>query len=120
MVSPTHLHLHHIPVSVKPKQKTTANHTHAANAVSDLYLDFDSGLPLPSFTTVADNITGYMQYLDLVRDCISVFGLEPLPANDVRNAHRLSRNTTMLHGEYAMEDDRHHSGDRSVSTLEDD
>jgi hypothetical protein len=120
MVSPTHLHLHHIPVSVKPKQKTTANHTHAANAVSDLYLDFDSGLPLPSFTTVADNITGYMQYLDLVRDCISVFGLEPLPANDIRTAHQLSGNTTMLHhGEYAMEDARHHCDAWSVSTLDD-
>jgi hypothetical protein len=69
---------------------------------------------------VTDIIPGYMQFLDLVRDCISVFGLEPLPVNDVRTAHPLSSNTTMLHGEYMMEDVRHHSGNWSVSTLQDD
>lgn len=38
-------------------------------------------------TTVANNLPGYMQYLDLVRDCIAVFGLWPLPPNDVETAH---------------------------------
>ena len=28
-----------------------------------------------------------MQYLDLVRDCIEVFGLPRLPPNDVQHAH---------------------------------
>lgn len=39
-------------------------------------------------TVVADNLPGYMQYLDLVRDCIDVFSLKPLPPNEVKTKHR--------------------------------
>jgi hypothetical protein len=38
-------------------------------------------------TTVADNLPGYMQYLDLIRDCIAVFSLKPLPPNQVESQH---------------------------------
>lgn len=38
-------------------------------------------------TVVADNLPEYMQYLDLIRDCIDVFGLEPLPPNVVEKKH---------------------------------
>ena len=59
---------------------------------------------------------GYMQYLDLVRDCIEVFGLEPLPPNDVRTAHELSDDTILRgHAEYAAEDIRLNGSDRAVS-----
>ena len=41
----------------------------------------------PGFTVVADNLPGVMQYLDLVRDCIEIFGLLKLPPNEVQHAH---------------------------------
>jgi len=41
----------------------------------------------PGFTIVADNLPGVMQYLDLVRDCISVFDLPRLPPNEIQEAH---------------------------------
>lgn len=45
------------------------------------------GAPLPGMTSVADNLPDYMQYLDLIRDCIAVFSLTPLPPNYVEIAH---------------------------------
>jgi hypothetical protein len=41
-------------------------------------------------TTVADNLPGYMQYLDLIRDYIAVFYLKPLPPNQVETQHIFS------------------------------
>lgn len=58
-----------------------------AAAVSDLYKDSHSGDILLGFTTVADNLPGCMQYLDLVRDCIDIFSLEKLPPNIVQTAN---------------------------------
>lgn len=36
---------------------------------------------------MTDNLPGYMQYLDLIRDCISAFSLPALPDNVVETAH---------------------------------
>jgi hypothetical protein len=61
-------------------------------------------------TDVADNLPGYMQYLDLIRDCIALFSLKPLPPNQVETQHVFER----LWGRdyvYAAEDDRQHSKD---------
>lgn len=57
--------------------------------VLDLYTDED-GCVLDGFTTVANNLPGCMQYIDLVRDCIEVFkdhGLPRLPTTIVEEQH---------------------------------
>lgn len=48
----------------------------------DLYTDSE-GSPLESFTRVANNLPGVLQYLDLVRDAAHAFDLPDLPANEV-------------------------------------
>lgn len=58
-------------------------------------------------TVVADNLPGYMQYLDLVRDCIDVFSLEPLPPNEIETKHVFS-SLWGLSYDYAAFDDLHH------------
>ncbi|KAM0712160.1 hypothetical protein Q7P37_011254 [Cladosporium fusiforme] len=59
---------------------------YTAQDVTDLYTN-PEGHVLPGFTTVANNLPGYMQYVDLVRDCINIFQPPPLPPNAVETAH---------------------------------
>lgn len=58
-------------------------------------------------TVVADNLPGYMQYLDLIRDCIEIFFLEPLPPNEVETEHPFNSAVSLSYA-YAGEDHRHH------------
>lgn len=58
-------------------------------------------------TVVANNLPGYMQYLDLIRDCIEVFSLEPLPPNEVETEHPFNSAVSLSYA-YAGEDHRHH------------
>lgn len=67
--------------------------------VVDLY-DDGHGKVRSGFTAVANNLPGVMQYLDLVRDAASVFGLERLPRN------RLEMFNEMTKQNYAQEDAR--------------
>lgn len=48
-----------------------------------------------------------MQYLDLVRDCIDIFSLLPLPPNDVEAAHVFHGTMDRSYG-YALYDAEHH------------
>jgi hypothetical protein len=61
-------------------------------------------------TVVADNLPDYMQYLDLVRDCIELFALEPLPPNEVETQHVFGRVYNRSYA-YAAEDHRLHAKD---------
>jgi hypothetical protein len=61
-------------------------------------------------TVVADNLPGYMQYLDLLRDCIEVFALTALPPNVVLSAHPF-HGTMDRSYEYAAYDHTHHQKD---------
>lgn len=61
-------------------------------------------------TVVANNLPGYMQYLDLVRDCIDVFSLEPLPPNEVETKHPFDGISTQSFA-YAAFDHLHHQQD---------
>lgn len=54
---------------------------------------------------VADNLPGYMQYLDLIRDCIELFALERLPPNVVQHVFSGIGGQTWA---YAGEDNRLH------------
>jgi hypothetical protein len=56
--------------------------TYTAQEVLELYTD-SNGQLLPGFTNVADNLPNYKQYLDLIRDCITVFRLPKLPKNQI-------------------------------------
>jgi len=56
---------------------------------------------------VANNLPGYMQYLDLIRDCIEIFSLEPLPPNEVETQHPFNSVVSVSYA-YAGEDNRHH------------
>ena len=58
-------------------------------------------------TVVADNLPGYMQYLDLIRDCIKLLSLEPLPPNKVETQHVFGGLGGFSYA-YAGEDNRHH------------
>jgi hypothetical protein len=58
-------------------------------------------------TVVADNLPGYMQYLDLIRDCITLFSLEPMPPNEVETQHVYGRLWDRSFA-YAAGDDKHH------------
>jgi hypothetical protein len=58
-------------------------------------------------TTVANNLPGYMQYLDLIRDCIELFSLEPMPPNEVETEHEFNSDVNLSYS-YAGEDNRHH------------
>lgn len=58
-------------------------------------------------TVVANNLPGYMQYLDLIRDCIEVFSLEPLPPNEVETEHPFNSAVSLSYA-YAGEDHRLH------------
>lgn len=74
---------------------------------------------MPGFTTVANNLPGQMQYLDLVRDCISIYSLEPLPPNDVQTAHRMGTNSQVgSSGMFAAEDNKNHYVDVTASKLD--
>jgi hypothetical protein len=58
-----------------------------------------------------------MQFLDLVRDCISLFGLAPLPPNNLKADHDFGnsgRPNPYTTG-YVAEDIRLHRKDTSVS-----
>jgi hypothetical protein len=59
-------------------------------------------------TVVADNLPGYMQYLDLIRDCIEIFSLEPLPPNVVQHVFSGFGGRSWA---YAGEDNRLHRKD---------
>jgi hypothetical protein len=61
-------------------------------------------------TVVADNLPDYMQYLDLVRDCIELFSLVPLPPNMVETQHVFGRVYNRSYA-YAAEDHRLHAKD---------
>lgn len=61
-------------------------------------------------TVVADNLPGYMQYLDLVRDCISLFSLTPLPLNEIETQHEFRKLWGRWYA-YAAEDDEQHRDD---------
>lgn len=83
----------------------------AAADVKDLYTD-ENGNVLPGFTTIANNLPGYMQYVSLIRDCIEAFGgLPALPPNVTETEHP-------LHGyngrdyRYADYDSKHHMRDQ--------
>lgn len=80
-----------------------------AQDVKDLYTD-PEGSPLLGMTVVANNLPGYMQYLDLVRDCIDVFSLEPLPANEVETKHAFHGLWNQSYT-YAAFDHSHHQKD---------
>jgi hypothetical protein len=82
-----------------------------------LYLDTTTNLPEPGFTVVAENLPGCMQYLDLVRDCISVFGLATLPPNVVQTSHPLSSGSILeaRNSGFVSEDIRLQSGKEPVS-----
>lgn len=67
--------------------------------VVDLY-DDGHGRVRSGFTAVANNLPGVMQYLDLVRDAGSVFGLEQLPRNQLEMFNEMTRQ------DYAQEDAR--------------
>ena len=56
---------------------------------------------------MANNLTGYMQYLDLIRDCIELFSLEPMPPNEVETQHPFKSHVSCSYA-YAGEDNRHH------------
>lgn len=58
-------------------------------------------------TVVANNLPGYMQYLDLIRDCIELFSLEPMPPNEVETEHEFNSDVNVSYS-YAGEDNRHH------------
>jgi hypothetical protein len=58
-------------------------------------------------TAVANNLPGYMQYLDLIRDCIELFSLEPMPPNEVETEHEFNSDVNLSYS-YAGEDNRHH------------
>lgn len=82
-----------------------------ATDVKDLYTD-SHGDVLTGFTTIANNLPGYMQYVSLIRDCIELFGgLPALPPNVTETEHA-------LHGyqgrdyRYADYDSKHHMGDQ--------
>ena len=77
--------------------------------MKDLYTD-SQGHPLPGMTVVADNLPDYMQYLDLVRDCIELFSLEPLPPNVVETQHIFGTLYRRSYA-YAAEDNRLHRKD---------
>jgi hypothetical protein len=48
-----------------------------------------------------------MQYLDLIRDCITLFSLEPMPPDEVATQHVYGRLWDRSFS-YAAEDDKHH------------
>jgi hypothetical protein len=84
--------------------------------VSFLYKDAQDGIR-PGFTIVAENLPECMQFLDLVRDCISLFGLAPLPPNNLKADHDFGnsfRPNPYTTG-YVAEDIRLHRKDTSVS-----
>lgn len=56
---------------------------------------------------MADNLPGYMQYLDLIRDCISLFSLEQLPDNVIEKQHDFGSVGNICYA-YAAEDNRLH------------
>lgn len=64
-------------------------------------------------TAVADNLPGYKQYLDLVRDCIAVFGLTLLPPNDVTTVHPFDGIMDRSY-KYAAYDHCHHQNDTKL------
>lgn len=74
--------------------------------VRDIYLDAQ-GHTLPGMTNVADNLPGVMQYLDLLRDCIELFSLTPLPPNNVES-HHIFYDPTSRDYTYAAYDARQH------------
>lgn len=59
---------------------------------------------------MVDNLPGYMQYLDLVRDCIEVFSLVALPPNVVETAHAFDGTMDRSYA-YAAYDDKQHRYD---------
>lgn len=115
-----HIFLHFLTLCKRPKQDPIFMHwirTHytgihtsmiekiwlannvTANDVIDLY-DDGAGEAQPGFTRVADNLPGMMQYLDLIRDAITAFGLPELSLNVIESENALT------HDAYAGDDAR--------------
>ncbi|KAK6434847.1 hypothetical protein LTR95_008966 [Oleoguttula sp. CCFEE 5521] len=80
--------------------------------IEELYMSAD-GTIHEGITDVAENLPGVMQYLDLLRNCVNVFNLTPLPDNVVGTAcddrdfrdedDRLNQSTDLF---WSIEDDK--------------